>query len=115
MRSCIPLLPLLLLWGCAGQGYLAHRANDGADCLSLTVGAGVGAKASLGPLYVNSFGVCNRDLAGFRYGDFLASPANSEDSDVGSWLGGGSPTTPARTCRSAATRPRSTHSPTSRS
>jgi hypothetical protein len=57
--------------------------------VSLTVGTGLGAKISAGPVYVNVFGVWHRDRAGIRYGDFVASPGESEDSEIGSWFGWG--------------------------
>jgi len=57
------------------SGYFANRLNDGADIITLSVGAGSRGKISVGPIYINTFGVMHRDLVGLRYGDFVSSPS----------------------------------------
>lgn len=89
MRIAGLIIAALLLGGCANSGYFANRLNDGADIITLSVGAGVGGKISVGPIYINTFGVMHRDLVGLRYGDFVSSPSDSEDSEIGSWFGWG--------------------------
>ncbi len=89
MKNLVFLISLLFLGGCATTGFLKDRLHDGADVLTLTVGVGVGAKISVGPVYMNIIGVQHRDLAGLRYGDFIESPGESQDSEIGSWFGFG--------------------------
>jgi len=89
MKTLVSLLSLLFLGGCATTGFLKDRLHDGADVMTLTVGIGVGAKISVGPVYMNMIGVKHRDLAGLRYGDFIASPGESQDGEIGSLFGFG--------------------------
>ena len=89
MRTFVILLSALFLNGCATTGYFADRLHDGSDVLTLTAGVGVGAKVSVGPAYLNTFGVYHRDFAGLRYGDFIAPAGESQDSEIGSWFGFG--------------------------
>ena len=51
--------------GCAStKGYLVDRGRDTRDLFTATVGAGLGAKARVGPLHAGV--VVNHDLAGLR-------------------------------------------------
>jgi hypothetical protein len=68
----------LTLSGCAGSGYWADRGRDAADIASLTAGAGLGAMARVGPIYLNAFGISYHDHLGWRGG--------GQDSDIGSWF-----------------------------
>lgn len=70
------LLMLLSISGCARDGYLQKRAHDAADIFTLTVGAGAGAKARIGPFHAGLFG--NMDMAGLR-GGTVASKISLDD------------------------------------
>jgi len=58
--------------GCAStRGYLVDRGRDAADIFTATVGAGVGAKARVGPLRAGLF--LNHDAFGLRGGTMVVS------------------------------------------
>ena len=60
---------LSLCSGCATHGYFSNRFQDGADMLSVSLGAGVGVKGRVGPLQVGLLG--DLPLVGLRGGEIV--------------------------------------------
>jgi hypothetical protein len=60
---------LALSTGCAS--YVANRARDAADIMTLTVGVGDGLKVQLGPVHLAAFR--GSDLAGLRNGELFGN------------------------------------------
>lgn len=75
---CVVLVAFLS--GCASTGYWANRRRDAADVVTLTVGAGVGVKAHVGPLQLGMFFNCAE--AGLRGGGFVKN-GMFEQSEMG--------------------------------
>jgi len=63
------LILTLFPTGCASPAYMVNRGRDAADIFSLSVGAGIGAKARVGP--VGTGILLDSPLAGLRGGDWL--------------------------------------------
>ncbi len=63
------LVALVLPAGCGTSGYLAMRRQDAADIVTVSVGAGIGMKARVGPLGTGV--LMDSPLAGLRGGDWL--------------------------------------------
>lgn len=74
--AVVLLVPLAQ--GCATTRYLADRGNDAADIMTCTVGAGLGAKARVGPVQIGV--LVNRDVTGLRGGQFRWWPIADEKS-----------------------------------
>ena len=80
-------LAALLLNGCSAGEYWRSRGEDAGDLVTLTVGPSLGAKVSVGPLYLNTLGVYHVDSVGRRFGDWLKnSESEGQDSDIGAWI-----------------------------
>ena len=62
--------------GCASP-YMVDRGRDAADIFTASVGAGLGAKARIGPLHVGILG--SRDYAGLRGGRFKFNYGEDRD------------------------------------
>ena len=66
------VLPILiLLGGCASSEFMTHRGRDAADIFTLTIGAGSGLKARVGPIQPGIFQTA--DMAGLRAGQWLSN------------------------------------------
>ena len=70
IRTSLLLISLIPLMGCSSaRVYFLDRGNDIADVMSVAVGAGMGAKARVGPF--QSGLLIQSDLAGLRGGTFF--------------------------------------------
>jgi hypothetical protein len=80
MKKTIQLLSLIglapIFAGCATP-YMIDRGRDASDIFTATVGAGLGAKARIGPLHVGILG--SRDYAGLRGGRFKFNYGEDRD------------------------------------
>lgn len=73
-----PLLAAVCLAvGCATSEYMTNRGRDAADIFTLTVGAGGGLKARVGPLQVAAFD--NTDIVGLRAGQWIGNGTDLVD------------------------------------
>ena len=90
MKLCIAglcLATVLLSAGCAHDGYLHDRLRDARDVATCSFGAGLGARAQLGPVNVSP-AIAQADFLGLRGGEwFLVTDFGEEDevipTDVG--------------------------------
>jgi hypothetical protein len=65
-------LPLLILFGgCTSSDYASQRRRDALDIFTLTIGAGSGLKARVGPIQPALFQTA--DMSGLRAGQWLAN------------------------------------------
>jgi len=76
LRALI-LMAACLAAGCASSSYMANRGRDAADVLTLTLGAGGGIKARVGPIQLAVFD--NTDIVGLRAGQFLGNGTDLVD------------------------------------
>ena len=65
------VLSAILAFGCASP-YMAHRGRDAGDIFTATIGAGLGAKARVGPVNVGLY--LGGDKLGWRGGSVLHCP-----------------------------------------
>ena len=69
VRCVSSFILVAFLSGCASTGYWANRRRDAADMATVTVGAGIGGKAHVGPLQAGMFFNCAE--AGLRGGGIV--------------------------------------------
>lgn len=88
-RFLFILSVVALTGGCASTGYFADRAHDLGDVATFTLGDGIGARAVVGPLYVNSLIHFQEDRIGWQNGGPILLGDENVNRDHGSWFGFG--------------------------